>query len=284
MRMLMKQSVVLAVASIGGGWFGAYGGDQAADVAPAPAESHILKVKSTAELRSRIALGMPTNRIVAEFGRPILVNGAGESMEFWIYALTPFPADDQMRGTWISSFSMEITNGHLAFWSTDHETVDTSVVRSISTLVSNEDVAQKPTTARSTANLEFYLVSTNRLPNGRFIDTEFFPKLGYIAAVPDLTITKVKKVSMVERQKGDESGRPVMFWRFGIDTAEQAPKLADLTSSNLLSKMLVMIGNEPIMAARIDEPIETGNFSVDCTDRAEAERVKKALAKLQRSQ
>ena len=43
--------------------------------------------------------------------------------------------------------------------------------------------------------LSFYIVSQARIEGGRFIDTTELPKLGYIAATPELTITRLESVT-----------------------------------------------------------------------------------------
>ena len=42
--------------------------------------------------------------------------------------------------------------------------------------------------------LSLYIVSTEKIDGGRYIDTPAFPKLGYIAASPDLIITSIEQV------------------------------------------------------------------------------------------
>lgn len=43
--------------------------------------------------------------------------------------------------------------------------------------------------------LSFYVVSEEKIDGSRFIDTPDFPRLGYIAAKPDLVITRLAAVS-----------------------------------------------------------------------------------------
>jgi hypothetical protein len=47
---------------------------------------------------------------------------------------------------------------------------------------------------KTNAPLAFYIVSEQRIEGGRFIDTTNFPKLGYIAAKPDLMVTNLAAV------------------------------------------------------------------------------------------
>lgn len=43
--------------------------------------------------------------------------------------------------------------------------------------------------------ISLFIVSEEKIPGGHFIDTKEFPKLGYIAATPDLVITRLKSLS-----------------------------------------------------------------------------------------
>jgi hypothetical protein len=44
--------------------------------------------------------------------------------------------------------------------------------------------------------LNFYVLENSQIPDGRYIDTKEFPKLGYISQKPQLLLKKIKKASL----------------------------------------------------------------------------------------
>jgi hypothetical protein len=102
-------------------------------------------------------------------------------------------------------------------------------------------------------SLSFYVVSEDKLEGGRFIDTSHFPRLGYIAAVPDLTVGRLQAVvADVSRQQtvaAGNDGQPIVSpWRehpgFHISMhAPEAEKFAALSERALGRRVLVMLGD-----------------------------------------
>lgn len=138
--------------------------------------------------------------------------------------------------------------------------------------------------------LSFYVVSEGKIEGGRFIDTPDFPKLGYIAAAPDLVITQLK--SVVRDISGEQS---VMVDKDGKRTVEplreraalhirmhaaEAQKFTTLTGQVVGKRLLVMLGDSPLIAPRVMSPISTESLFMTFGENADMNRIEHALKTL----
>ena len=123
--------------------------------------------------------------------------------------------------------------------------------------------------------LAFYVVSNERIEGGRFINTKEFPKLGYISAKPGLGIAELSKVTLTKRP----GERPTILITL---KKEQADQLADFTGRNVDRKILLMLGNEPLIAPRILEKIRTVALQISVSDETKRKQILKKLRQLVR--
>lgn len=106
------------------------------------------------------------------------------------------------------------------------------------------------------APLSFYIVSAEKVDGGRFIDTPDFPKLGYIAATPDLTITQLEAV---KQTVGPMPAIP----RINITMhPEDAKKVAALTGQAVGKHVLITLGDTPLIAPQVVGPITGQSFDI----------------------
>jgi preprotein translocase subunit SecD len=128
--------------------------------------------------------------------------------------------------------------------------------------------------------LKFFIVSSNQIPGGRFIDTEQFPKLGFIANAPDLAIKTLKKVTLQEQRERLIANNPNQkTWaiKFFLTEAD-APRLESFTSNNIDNNVLMTFGDEPLLSASISEPISGGILGVTLTNQVIVEEARRRLA------
>ena len=121
--------------------------------------------------------------------------------------------------------------------------------------------------------LAFYVVSPEMIEGGRFIDTKAFPKLGHIAAKPGLVIAPLKEARLIKRP-GD---RPNILIALHDKHVNQ---LADFTSKNVGKTILLLLGNEPLIAPRVLEQIRTPALQISLSDKQKRTRILKALKRL----
>jgi hypothetical protein len=233
-------------------------------------------VKSTADIGKLLAPSIGTNEIVARFGHPQSIQHLNDQA-LWRYDVAPFPADDAMRGTYVIGVTIGVTNGHLAYWGCVYREKQQNerIVSRQGSLLSGD--------GRKFPELKFFVVSTNPIPEGRWMDTDRFPKLGYISSNPTLTIRTLKEVSLEERSVELSQNQSRTFWAFRVElTPEDVPSLRAITATNVLKTMLITVEDEPVIAPRIMMPLEKGVFEIKCDDRVLMEVVKEHLAKMQR--
>ena len=109
--------------------------------------------------------------------------------------------------------------------------------------------------------LSFYAVSAQPVAGGQLIDTPSLPKLGHIAAAPELKITRLEAVlpsSVPPRPPSLDKDGEVHSGSEGVPTLLLKLHAADLEKLNALVKeakdhpLLVMLGDQPLMAPRAD--------------------------------
>ena len=121
--------------------------------------------------------------------------------------------------------------------------------------------------------LAFYVLSPEKIEVGRFINTKAFPKLGHIAAKPALVITPLKEARLF-KQPGDQPNILI------TPQSNQVEQLADFTSRNVGKKLLLMLGNEPLIAPRVLKKIRTPALQISLSEEKKRTRILKALKQL----
>ena len=134
--------------------------------------------------------------------------------------------------------------------------------------------------------LSFYTVSEEKIDGGRFIDTADFPKLGYIATTPDLVITRLADVYQTEPQAGviingkvvpTPAGRSAI----GIEISpDDAQKLSALSERAIGKRLLMMLGEKPLIAPRVQAVLSTQRLLLEFPTQAESKNVQSELKKL----
>lgn len=240
------------------------------------------EIHSTAELRQKLVPGISTNELVAKFGDPAFAVDLGQGTSMWMYSLSGFPADDDMKGTIVTDASITITNGHLesvAFGYQEEYRNRTRKRIPLDSATNGSKVNQQ-----ETPKLKFYLVSDVPIANGKQIDTSQFPKLGYIPDSPNITAKRLKDLALDEVAIPQASNTTITNWQFTVWlTPAAAAGLASLTKSNVGKTVLLTVGDVPVMAPFIREPLETGSFIIQCKEQPLMETVRSNLASIEKT-
>jgi len=245
---------------------------QTAEEAPASGTNKAKVIKSTAEFRKLVPLGISTNQLVGLLGKPEWVDEVSDRT-MWTYFLPEFPADDDMRGTYVCGVTAYITNAHVAILAFMYRGGPTKTVRREEIVGSGES---KPPAMR------LLIVNTNASEGAQFIDTPQLPKVGYVAAIPNLIVTNLDELTLEEQHHTDSEGKTRTNWAFAVALSrEDGKRLATLTSTNINKRLLVSVGDKPIVAPMIMETLETGRFQISCNETMR-DYVKSNLAKLKR--
>jgi hypothetical protein len=147
-------------------------------------------------------------------------------------------------------------------------------------------------TSGSSVPLQFYIVRDDKVEGGQFIDTPDFPKLGHIASAPDLQIIRLDAVVPdVSRQQDvmvDGSGketvmplqaRPALTIRM---RPEDAKKFSVLTEQAVGKRVVLMLGDTPLIAPMIQAPISTPSLILTLGDKTDQQKVEDELKRLVR--
>ncbi len=240
----------------------------------APEQKQRTWIQSMADLQRVLTPQMSTNEIIAHLGKPDREEIATEGV-VWRYGVSPFPAGGEMDGAYVIGVVIGVTNGRLAEWGCAYRGAPVS-----SSHVLREETLSLSGKGNDPTSLKFYIVSSEPVDGGRFIDTKQLPKVGYVAATPSLLVSKLRKVTLAERSAVGAVNSNV--WSFIIFLLpEDAAGLGSLTATNVGEQMLISIGDEPVVAARIASPLDTGNFEIECGNRLLMETIKNRLETIQ---
>ncbi len=231
------------------------------------------QIRSMQDLRIFLVPGTTTNALVEKFGQPYYTDIVRSGIEMR-FEIPPVPAEGQWSGSHVVGVVVLITNGCVSKWGCSYRDLSPEPNPTSSELLFS---------AKESSNhisLRCFVVKSQQIPQGRFVDTDRFPKLGYIPNQPDLTITNVSSVKLDQYDIVGTEGRSSTSWsfRFTFESSD-TPRLEALTDKNIAERLLIMIGDEPVIAPVIVTPIANGLFEIKCKDRAMMEFVKKQLAK-----
>ena len=122
--------------------------------------------------------------------------------------------------------------------------------------------------------LQVYIVSKEPGKGLHEADFPAFPKLGYIAEKPDLTISQLEGVkfgmkSGMPKPDGGPS-MPIEDWG-SLElrlTAKDAEMLAKLTSAHIGARLLLLLNNLPLVAPEIKTPMLGQSMYINSVPRA----------------
>jgi hypothetical protein len=135
----------------------------------------------------------------------------------------------------------------------------------------------------------FYVVLPEASSGSHYFDSKSFPKLGYIAARPDLPISRLESVtvetcreqSTLHRADGieevEDEERQCLNIRF---YPTEAKALENLTTLYVNHRLLLLIGGEAIIAPNVREPISDGSIRITLSADSDAAGMKRKLESL----
>jgi len=120
--------------------------------------------------------------------------------------------------------------------------------------------------------LRFYVVSDTLVAGGRYVDTPECPKVGYVSNTPDLVITNLQSVST------NALNAAVDIQMFEPD----AKRFADLTRQNISHRILISLGDRPLMAPVVQCAIENGKVQITAGEGKDIQAIAAALKRFVR--
>lgn len=250
---------------------GSEGPNQAAEsLSPPPAKLSAIRGKP--QLEQMIPLGTTGSQIQQLFGQPAFEETSGNNAVMWRYPVDPVDAEDDMKGTQLVAINILLTNGQVAFRGCSYVSASERLVKSPA------KPAMKVGRPKSSPDIEIFSVGAEATA-GRdtFINTEIFPRLGFVSRSPDLALREPIRIIPEETMETDVNP-PITNWFFTIElTDADSIRLQSYTTTNLSKKVLVTIAGIPISAPLLVVPIQNGIMKVSCRDRVTANRVMQEL-------
>jgi hypothetical protein len=218
-------------------------------------------------LNSVLTNGMAKQMILVKFGPPM----DGKEVAPGIICLDYFSGatpeeitnDDSLVG-----FQILLQSNSLIRWSP----VLTSTTRAPMQQKNAVPAAANARISSSNEGIGFYVVTEQSINGGKYIDTARFPQLGYIHSVPDMEIRKIKSVDKQSLGAGTGKNQLLISLR-----SEDAKALSQFSRTNIGNRILITVGGVPIMAPRIESPIDTPSFLITAISPQEADAVFLAL-------
>jgi preprotein translocase subunit SecD len=118
--------------------------------------------------------------------------------------------------------------------------------------------------------LTLYTLSTTKLEGGQFLDTADHPKLGYIAATPELVLSHLESVAL-------EPKSMVLKVRL---TPEDTKKLADFTQKALHKTIVIKLGETILMAPRVNAAIIGPDLGITLRESPNTKSIEAGIRKL----
>jgi preprotein translocase subunit SecD len=125
---------------------------------------------------------------------------------------------------------------------------------------------------QSDNTLRFYVVSDNLIAGGRYVDTPECPKVGYVSNTPDLIVTNLQSVST------NALMTVVEIQMFEPD----AKRFADLTRQNIGHRILISLGDRPLMAPIVQCAIENGKMQITAGEGRDIQAISAVLKRFVR--
>ncbi len=135
-----------------------------------------------------------------------------------------------------------------------------------------------------TNSLNFFVVSDEAIKDGRYVDTPEFPKLGYISKRPNLIVTGLQFVAtnshaFITTYQGKTTQSTETVVEITLRPSD-AKIFAKLTADNALRRVLITLGERPLLAPMVMQPINTGRVAISAGTNADFPSVLRGLQRL----
>jgi hypothetical protein len=231
----------------------------------------VVNATNRSYLQQFLIPGAPTNLIVAQFGSPKWSDAWHDGVHprlTWNYDVSPFLKDIDRPDLYVVGFSIDITNGRLAYWDWITMTLEPPL-KTLHSVINVGSNSEHSSTGSGWTVLKLFLLSKTALDEGRFINTEAFPNLGYVSLKPAMTVDRLKDVQFGESTMRSAEHQNQKAWIFDICFLENdARQFDELTDANLGKTILMMLDDRPIYAGYISGPIPTGITEIEITNEA----------------
>jgi outer membrane protein assembly factor BamE (lipoprotein component of BamABCDE complex) len=240
------------------------------------------KVFTEESLAKLLSPGMSKTDVVRIFGKPaseIAYDQHRRRLDF-AFELPPVRGP---RRTIVSGVTVFLENDKVIRWS--------PALGSIGGDTEREPVIRvhpkRSVNSQVTSNFyfSFWLVNDGQIEGGRYIDTERFPKVGFISREPSLKIVRLKE--LLERREVVLNAKNEEVENLSLDIEldnEDARSLEKLTREHQGKRVLIMVGETIVMAPVMSGVISSGRLQLGWGDGTGFNEMRDKLAELLVSQ
>lgn len=224
------------------------------------------RVRNFADIQKILHQGETTNDLVKALGKPVWIDEMPGGWQNWHFFFKPFPAEGATAdGTWVEGATVGVTNGRVAKWGYAYLGPPRRAGTNLAKI--------SPPRGSSTVplSLRIFVITNQPVAGGKYMDTKWFPHLGYIGSVPQLLLTNVTKLEAKE-------GPP---FSVAINLSKPAAlHLERFTRHNTGATILIMLDNLPVSAPIIMAPIMNGSFVIEPPDPGLVPQIRERLLEL----
>jgi hypothetical protein len=229
-------------------------------------------------LSTIIHLGMSREALITKLGEPLGTTDVEGGYIAYDYLFEVSDWEGPRRSV-VAGVSVFLKNDKVAEWKPIHQMV--GGYRKGDTPVQIEPRRSAEGQVPSDSHLTFWLLSDQPTEGGRYIDTERLPKLGFIPKEPSLRIVRLKGLlqrrEITSNAKNEEVENPVL----GIElVAEDAPSFEKLTRETQGKRVLMMVGETPVIAPMMSVVITGGKLQLPWGNAQDFNDVRDKLAEL----
>jgi hypothetical protein len=194
------------------------------------------------------------------------------------------PAEGAIVGTFVVGFTVDITNGQLAYLGFIYSRTEPPPPVGTEMLL-NSDWREGNTNGPRSSVLRLFLVNSNLAVGSHLIGTKELQKLGYIAPNPLIEINRLKDLRLDEAMITNEEHNAYRQWTFYITFSPvDAPRVEAAIGDKVLSLMVITVDDDVIMPVIFNEPIgPNGLVRLDVTNFEMMESAKQKFSKLERT-
>jgi len=228
----------------------------------------ISSIHGMSDLRQLLVEGLVTNDIIARLGLPNRITAIDGGMEKWQYDITPFRADNIEPATYVEGLTIVIRYGRLTSWGCSYSRVRPNGTNE--EIYTSTSITNRATNIQNVARLEFFVVNERPIAGGHFVDSEVFPRLGFIAPTPDLEIERLRRLIVEDVPAGIGSQNSnAKWWVLKLSFSQiDAQRFESLTSDNVGKTLLMVVDGQPCIKVPIHEAVAGGNVEFSTTNQS----------------
>jgi hypothetical protein len=233
---------------------------------------HETSAYEVGHLNAVLQPGVSREVVLKEFGRP-LDEIESESGASCLTYISFTPARD-LKPDQLTGFQVILNNDLVVRWM---PVLTASGKDGAATTSGSGPDAQLPneTSTVHGARLQFFLVTEDQADGRRRFHTETFPHLGFISETPELEISKLKTVKRHNRKTSDGASQIVVELR-----ETDARVLQKLSEANLGKRLLIVVGDSPVLAPFIHSALNTPELILTVPQTANDDAIYRTLSEL----